>query len=99
LNGPSRLPAAKISPISGDDARHPPAVQVRGGPGPTYDRSDALTYVGARYDRGLRLVGLSVRGLMADEDRRALLLRWHEEGLRDWEIPSIVLNAGSQSSI
>jgi hypothetical protein len=70
-----------------------PLLAPKDGPGPTYDPSDALTYVRARYDRGLRLAGLSVRGLMADEDRRARLRGWHEEGLKDWEILSIVLNA------
>ncbi|MET4252973.1 hypothetical protein [Bradyrhizobium sp. LA6.7] len=70
-----------------------PLLAPKDGPGPTYDPSDALTYVRARYDRGLRLAGLSIRGLMADEDRRARLRGWHEEGLKDWEILSIVLNA------
>jgi len=70
-----------------------PLLAPRVGPGPTYDESDALTYVRGRYERGLRLVGLSARQLVSDEDGRTLLRAWHEEGLRDWEILSIVLNA------
>lgn len=50
-----------------------PLLAPTDGPGPTYDRSEALAYVYARYERGVRLVGLSVRGLLVDEDRRALL--------------------------
>lgn len=49
--------------------------------------------MGKRYERCIRCVRFTVKGLIADDARSAFLHGWHEEGLRDWEILSIIANA------
>jgi hypothetical protein len=70
---------------------------AKSGAGPTYAQDEATRSIELRYERCIRSVGFTVRRLMADQDRRSFLLGWHREGLKDWEILSIIANVAANT--
>lgn len=63
------------------------------GPGPGYSQEDSLSRIADRYATGIKCAGESLKRLLLDADKAAILADWHDEGLLDWEILSIVANA------
>jgi tetratricopeptide (TPR) repeat protein len=62
------------------------------GPGPTYSASVSAESIHSRYERGTKCAGLTVKRLMADTGTRAQLMCLRGDGLKDWEILSIIAN-------
>ncbi|MGJ5208120.1 hypothetical protein [Bradyrhizobium sp. HKCCYLR20261] len=77
------------------DGQEHPLLASKTGPGPTYSKAEALERIGRRYEKGIASVGYTTRRLGNRADRRKLLVQWHREGLRDWEILSIIANAAA----
>ncbi len=85
-------------PLLGDrsfNCRQSPLLSPRDGPGPTYSPDEALDRVRIRYEKSLNCAGFTVRALMANTNSRDILTGWHQEGMRDWEILSIIANAAN----
>jgi hypothetical protein len=72
-----------------------PLLAAKSGPGPTYSKAEALKRIGIRYERGPVSVGLTIRRLLEDESRRSFLRGWHDDGLKDWEVMSVIANAAA----
>jgi hypothetical protein len=84
------------TPLEADrifNCRQAPLLSPKVGPGPTYSEQEALVHIKSRYERCTKCIKFTVPALMADSGRRAFLCDWRKEGLRDWEILSIVANA------
>jgi len=77
------------------NGRQSPLLSPRDGPGPTYSRREALEGIKIRYEKSMKCAGFTVQALMADAGRQAILSGWHQEGMRDWEILSIIANAAN----
>jgi hypothetical protein len=62
------------------------------GPGPSYDRAQALEAIGERYRRAMLSAGHSIRRLVADARGRTLLEAYRDQGAKDWEIVTTLAN-------
>lgn len=90
-----RLETAPLALDRRFDGREHPLLAPKAGAGPTYSKAEALERVERRYERCTACIGFTARGLAAHPDRRKLLVQWHLEGLKDWEILSVVANAAA----
>jgi len=92
-------PARRACPPLLDDrlfnCRQSPLLSPKDGPGPTYSPDEALDRVRIRYEKSLQCAGFTVQALMANTKSRDILVGWHQEGMRDWEILSIIANAAN----
>lgn len=75
------------------ECRSHPQLDPKAGPGPGYSQEEALTRIEIRYEKCVTCIGFTARRLMAHPERRKLLIEWRTEGLKDWEILSIITNA------
>lgn len=75
--------------------RENPLLSRKAGPGPNYSHSEALKNIGIRYEKLPKCVCFTVRKLMADAGRCAFLAGWRAEGMRDWEILTIIANTAN----
>ncbi len=62
------------------------------GPGPGYDADEAAVSIKQRYSRSFAYLRHTLPAILADQDVRARLEAMREEGLKDWEILSILAN-------
>jgi len=62
------------------------------GPGPGYDADEAAVSIEQRYDRSFAYLRHTLPVILADPDVRARLAAMRDEGLKDWEILSILAN-------
>lgn len=62
------------------------------GLGPTYGSKDAPTEIASRYATWIPYVRFTVRNLMADPQSRAMLQQLHDEGMKDWQILTLIGN-------
>lgn len=69
-----------------------PALDAPTGPGPGYDREEALLSAQRRYDLFLPYLRYTLPRLLADEATRARIEALRAEGLPDWEILGVLAN-------
>jgi len=62
------------------------------GPGPGYDADEAAVSIEQRYNRSFAYLRHTLPIILADPDVRARLAAMRDEGLKDWEILSILAN-------
>ena len=62
------------------------------GPGQGYDADEAAVSIKQRYSRSFAYLRHTLPAILADQDVRARLEAMREEGLKDWEILSILAN-------
>jgi hypothetical protein len=75
------------------ECRSHPQLAPKTGPGPGYSHTEALKRIDIRYEKCVACIGFTARRLMAHPERRKLLMDWRTEGMKDWEILSIIANA------
>lgn len=89
----SALPA--FAPERSFASREHPLLVAPSSSGYGYKRKNALQAIRERYERGARSVQFTLPRLLSDKRIRTTLLRWHDEGLLDWEILCILSNAAN----
>jgi hypothetical protein len=80
-------PAARSTAFVPNEA---PQMAAFTGPGPGYDRGEALAAITRRYTRIPDLYHLTVAQVLADEGVRALFAQLREEGWRDWHLLAVI---------